>query len=105
HHIALIDVGMVGRLSAGAQEQLFKLLLALSEGRGDDAASVIIALGERRDDFDEAQVRRAILDMVNPHERAATKDVNVGRVVLEMARCGSQHGLKMAPELALLGKT
>jgi predicted unusual protein kinase regulating ubiquinone biosynthesis (AarF/ABC1/UbiB family) len=105
HHIALIDVGMVGRLSAGAQEQLFKLLLALSEGRGDDAASVIIALGERRDDFDEAQVRRAIVDMVSRHERAAIKDVNVGRVVLEMARCGSQHGLKMAPELALLGKT
>jgi predicted unusual protein kinase regulating ubiquinone biosynthesis (AarF/ABC1/UbiB family) len=105
HRIALIDVGMVGRLSAGAQEQLFKLLLALSEGRGDDAASVVIALGEKRDDFDEGQVRRAIVEMVSRHERAAIKDVNVGRVVLEMARCGSQHGLKMAPDLALLGKT
>jgi predicted unusual protein kinase regulating ubiquinone biosynthesis (AarF/ABC1/UbiB family) len=96
---------MVGRLSAGAQEQLFKLLLALSEGRGDDAASVVIALGEKRDDFDEGQVRRAIVELVSRHERAAIKDVNVGRVVLEMARCGSQHGLKMAPDLALLGKT
>jgi predicted unusual protein kinase regulating ubiquinone biosynthesis (AarF/ABC1/UbiB family) len=105
HRIALIDVGMVGRLSSGAQEQLFKLLLALSEGRGDDAASVVIALGEKRDDFDEEQVRRAIVEMVSRHERAAIKDVNVGRVVLEMARCGSQHGLKMAPDLALLGKT
>ena len=105
HRIALIDVGMVGRLSASAQEQLFKLLLALSEGRGDDAASVVIALGEKRDDFDEGQVRRAISEMVSRHERASIKDVNVGRVVLEMARCGSQHGLKMAPELALLGKT
>jgi ubiquinone biosynthesis protein len=105
HRIALIDVGMVGRLSAGAQEQLFKLLLALSEGRGDDAASVVIALGEKRDDFDEGQVRRAIVELVSRHERAAIKDVNVGRVVLEMARCGSQHGLKMAPDLALLGKT
>ena len=105
HRIALIDVGMVGRLSANAQEQLFKLLLALSEGRGDDAASVVIALGEKRDDFEEAHVRRAIIEMVSRHERAAIKDVNVGRVVLEMARCGSQHGLKMAPDLALLGKT
>jgi predicted unusual protein kinase regulating ubiquinone biosynthesis (AarF/ABC1/UbiB family) len=105
HRIALIDVGMVGRLSHGAQEQLFKLLLALSEGRGDDAASVIIALGEKRDDFEEAHVRRAIAELVSRYQRAAIKDVNVGRVVLEMARCGSQHGLKMAPELALLGKT
>jgi predicted unusual protein kinase regulating ubiquinone biosynthesis (AarF/ABC1/UbiB family) len=105
HRIALIDVGMVGRISAGAQEQLFKLLLALSEGRGDDAASVIIALGEKRDDFEEAPMRRGIIDMVSRYQRAAIKDVNVGRVVLEMARCGSQHGLKMAPDLALLGKT
>ena len=105
HRIALIDVGMVGRLSHGAQEQLFKLLLAMSEGRGDDAASVIIALGEKREDFEEAQVRRAIAELVSRYQRAAIKDVNVGRVVLEMARCGSQHGLKMAPDLALLGKT
>jgi predicted unusual protein kinase regulating ubiquinone biosynthesis (AarF/ABC1/UbiB family) len=105
HRIALIDVGMVGRLSASAQEQLFKLLLALSEGRGDDAASVVIALGEKRDDFDEGQVRRAIAAMVSRHQHAAIKDVSVGRIVLEMARCGSQHGLKMAPDFALLGKT
>jgi len=62
-----------------------------------DAAS-----GARRGSSSPA---RAIVDMVSRHERAAIKDVNVGRVVLEMARCGSQHGLKMAPDLALLGKT
>jgi predicted unusual protein kinase regulating ubiquinone biosynthesis (AarF/ABC1/UbiB family) len=105
HRIALVDVGMVGRLSSGVQEQLFKLLLAISEGRGDDAASVTIALGEKRDDFDETQTRRAVAEMVSRHQRAAIKDLNVGRVVLEMARCGSQHGLKMSPDLALLGKT
>ena len=48
HNIALLDLGMVGRLSPSVQEQLFRLMLAISEGRGDDAANVAIALGEKR---------------------------------------------------------
>ena len=104
HRLALIDLGMVGRLSTVVQEQLFKLMLAISEGRGDDAASVAIALGERRDDFDEASLRRDVVNMVGRYQGAALSQLNVGRVMLEVFRSGSQHGLKMSPDLALLGK-
>ncbi|MDQ6912686.1 MAG: AarF/ABC1/UbiB kinase family protein, partial [Verrucomicrobiota bacterium] len=37
YRIALIDLGMVGRVMPGLQEQLLQLLLAIAEGRGDDA--------------------------------------------------------------------
>ena len=104
HRVALIDLGMVGRLSHGVQEQLFKLMLAIAEGRGDDAATVAIALSERRDDFDEMATRRAVVDMVGRNQGAALKQINVGRVMLEIARACSNHGLRMSPELALLGK-
>jgi ubiquinone biosynthesis protein len=103
--LALLDLGMVGRLSTGMQEQLFKLMLAIADGRGDDAASITIAMGDKRDDCDEAAVRRAIVEMVSRYHQTAIKELNVGRVMLDMARSGSQHGLKMSPELALLGKT
>jgi len=103
--IALIDLGMVGRLSGPLQEQLFKLLLAIGEGRGDEAANVAIQLGERRDDFDEPELRRAVADLVGRFHRATMREMNVGRVMLEMSRTGNQHGLKMSPDLALLGKT
>src|SRR5213075_2751125 len=56
--IALIDLGMIGRISATTQEQLFKLILAIGEGRGEDAANVLCVIGERRDDFNEADMRR-----------------------------------------------
>src|SRR5688572_24217284 len=105
HRLALIDLGMVGRLSGALQEQLFRLMLAISEGQGDEAASVVISLGEKRDDFDELQVRRVVGDLVGRYRNAAAKELNVGRVMLEMARGGNAHGLRLAPELALLGKT
>jgi len=105
HRLALIDLGMVGRLSTTLQERLFRLMLAISEARGDDAATVVIAIGERREDFDEMQMRRLIVDMVGRYRNAAVKELNVGRVMLEVARAATLHGLRMPPELALLGKT
>jgi predicted unusual protein kinase regulating ubiquinone biosynthesis (AarF/ABC1/UbiB family) len=103
--LALIDLGMVGRVSSRVQEELIRLLLAISEGRGDDAATVAIGLGERIDGFEEGAVRRQIVEMVARHQHTPIKDLNVGRVVLEIARTGGQHGLRMSPDLAMLGKT
>src|SRR5205823_12385745 len=40
NRIALIDLGMVSHISGRFQENLLRLLLAISEGRGDEAAQV-----------------------------------------------------------------
>jgi predicted unusual protein kinase regulating ubiquinone biosynthesis (AarF/ABC1/UbiB family) len=103
--IALVDLGMIGRISGTLQEQLFKLILAIGEGRGEDAADVLVSLGERREDFNESEMRRAIADLVGRFHRLTMREMNVGRVMLEMSRSGSEHGLKLPPDLALLGKT
>jgi len=105
HRIGLIDLGMVGRISPQTQEQLFKLILGISEGRGDEAADVLVSLGERREDFHEADMRRAVADLVSRFHHLTMREMNVGRVVIEMSRSAAEHGLKMPPELALLGKT
>jgi predicted unusual protein kinase regulating ubiquinone biosynthesis (AarF/ABC1/UbiB family) len=103
--IALIDLGMIGRMSSTRQEQLFKLILTIGEGRGDEAAEILISLGERHEDFNESEMRRAIADLIGRFHRSTMREMNVGRVMLEMSRSSSEHGLKMPPELALLGKT
>jgi predicted unusual protein kinase regulating ubiquinone biosynthesis (AarF/ABC1/UbiB family) len=105
HRLALVDLGMVGRLSSGVQDQLFSLMLAISEGRGEEAATVAIALSERRDDFDETAMRKAVADLVGRYQGTALKQLNVGLVMLEVARTSHTHGLRMPPDLALLGKT
>ena len=105
HRIALIDLGMVGRLSSSIQEQIFRMVLAISEGRGDEAASVAIGLGEKSPEFNEMAMRRVVVDMVGRHQRQPIRDLSVGRVMLEVARAGNQSGLRMSPDLALLGKT
>ena len=105
HRLALIDLGMIGRLSGPMQDRLFRLMLAIADGRGDDAASILIALGEKDDEFDEMRMRRRIIGLVGRYQHVAAKELNVGRVMLEMTRTGTGQGVRMPPELALLGKT
>jgi predicted unusual protein kinase regulating ubiquinone biosynthesis (AarF/ABC1/UbiB family) len=105
HRLALIDLGMVGRVSSAMQERLFRLMLAISEAKGDDAASIVIAIGDTHEDFDEMQMRRTISQLVGRYRNAAAKELNVGHVMLQLARAATQDGLRMPPELSLLGKT
>ncbi|MEO9254527.1 MAG: AarF/UbiB family protein, partial [Tepidiformaceae bacterium] len=103
--LALIDMGMVGYLTPELQDQVLKLLVAVSEGKSDDVAAVIVAMGERLGDFDEAQLKRAIAELVLPNRDMEMEQVNLGRVVLEMVRIAARCGLRPCPDLTMLGKT
>jgi predicted unusual protein kinase regulating ubiquinone biosynthesis (AarF/ABC1/UbiB family) len=96
---------MVGRLSERVQEQLLALLMASSEGRGDEAADVLIELGERQDGFDEAALRKEAVEVVTKFHNASLADLQIGRMLLDVNQRASARGLKAPSELTLLGKT
>jgi ubiquinone biosynthesis protein len=103
--IALVDLGMVGRLSARTQDQLLALLLAAAEGRGDEAADVLIDLGQRRENFDEAALRRDVVALVTQFQQSALADLQIGRMLLDANQRAGAHGLRAPADLTLLGKT
>ena len=103
--IALLDLGMVSRLSPARQDQLLKLLLAVSEGNGDRAASLALQIGEPRGAVDEEALRRHVQDLVQQYVDAPLEQVQVGRVMLEITRTAALHGIKLPAELTMLGKT
>ncbi len=103
--IALLDLGMVGRLGPRLQDHLLKLLMAISEGRSDQAADIAEKIGEAREDFDEAEFRRRIAELVNEQQTKTLNNLQVGRVVLEVQRIAGDCRLRLPSELTLLGKT
>ena len=105
YQIALIDLGMVGRVMPGLQEQLLQLLLAISEGRGDDAADIAIKVGERKDDFAEKEFKHRISQIVAQQHGATVEQMQVGRLVLEVTQASAENGIRVPPELTMLGKT
>ena len=103
--IALLDLGMVGHLSPTLQDKLLKLVLAISESRGEDAADVAIALGQVREDFDEMAFKRHVVDLVGQYQGAALADIQIGKIILDLNRSAGAHGIKAPVELTMLGKT
>jgi predicted unusual protein kinase regulating ubiquinone biosynthesis (AarF/ABC1/UbiB family) len=105
HRVALLDLGMVARIGPTLQNQLVKLLLAIAEGQSDKAADTAIRIGEPRSDFDELQFRRRIADVVAQQQQTTVAQMQVGRVVMDVRRIAAESGIRVPPELTMLGKT
>ncbi len=103
--LALIDLGMVARISSEMQEKLLKLLLAVSEGRSDEAARQTIAIGRTQERFDAMAFNREAADQVGVFQNATLGEVRIGGVILELVRISGESGLTLPSELTLLGKT
>ena len=104
HRLALIDLGMVSRIEPRTQEQLLKLVLAVSDGRGHDAARIAMQIGTVLDDFDEDRYLRNVGEVVAGYQDLGPQRANVGRTVLGLSRQAAENGVRPAPELTLLGK-
>lgn len=105
HRLALIDVGMVGRISVENRKLITKLLMAVLAGRTDDLVRVARLLGSPRDDFDATALNARIGELMTGFAEAPAGSVDVGRALIEVSRRSAESGLRPAPELALLGKT
>jgi ubiquinone biosynthesis protein len=103
--IALIDLGMVGYVTEAMQQKLLKLLIAISDGKGEDAADVAASMGDRLEHFDRRQYTREISQLVALHSDSTVGDIDVGRVVVEITRISGDNGVRQPAELTMLGKT
>jgi ubiquinone biosynthesis protein len=102
--IALLDLGMVGRLTQSMRDELLKMVLAISEGRGDEVAAVAVRTGDPRPAFDEVSYRRDIATLVAEYQGRTADQIQVGKVVLEVSRIAGDNGIRPSPELSVLGK-
>jgi predicted unusual protein kinase regulating ubiquinone biosynthesis (AarF/ABC1/UbiB family) len=96
---------MVGRIAPVMQDHLLKLLLAVSEGKGEEAADVAVRMGERLDEFDEREYVRVVSQLVAQHQHSTVAQIDTGQIVLEITRSAGTAGLRLPAELTLLGKT
>jgi ubiquinone biosynthesis protein len=103
--LALLDVGMVGTLSPDLQQNLLRMVLAISDGRGDEAAQVTIELGEVRGHFDEGRFTADVKTLVGDFTNAVNaQDIQVGRVMLEVTRSAADNGIRLPVEMTMLGR-
>jgi ubiquinone biosynthesis protein len=103
--IALLDLGMVANITPTFQDELLRLLLAISEGRGDEAAEISIRMGEPKPAFDKSDFTHRVGNLVARHANAKLKRIDAGHVVLEIERISADCWFRLPPEFTMIAKT
>ena len=102
--LALLDLGMVARIDPAMQEQLLKLLFAIVEGKGQQAAEITLKLGTPLADLDEVRYRREVADLVGSFQNVSGEQVQVGRILVNLTRLAGANGVRPPSELAMMGR-
>jgi ubiquinone biosynthesis protein len=104
NRIALLDLGMVGRVTGTFQDNLLRLLLAISEGRGEMAAEAAIRMGEAKEGFDRPSFERRIAALVTDESDAVLSRNNAAKVTLDITRIAADCWFRLPPEFTMFAK-
>lgn len=102
--LALVDLGMVSRVSTEVQGQLLRLLLAVSSGDGPAAAEALDLLGTRLQGYDGDRLKSEIGEVVRRYSGGTVGQIAAGRLLGHFAMISASCGLKVPAELTLLAK-
>jgi ubiquinone biosynthesis protein len=102
--LALVDLGMVAQLSPETQEQLLRLLLALSDQDSSAAADALERLGRPFEDYEPDRLRARVSELLLRYGSATVGDLAAGRSLAELAVAASSSGLRPGTELTMLAK-
>ena len=101
--LALLDLGMVGAVSPRLQDKIVKLLLAISDGDGEEVAAVLAGMGHPLEEYDAAAFRAEVAHLVT-EAAAAGSELQAGTVLVELSRLSGSHGLRPPAEMSMVGK-
>jgi len=104
NQIALIDLGMVAKFTRNIQEKLLQLLIALSQEDGEAAADVLLNMSELTDQSDVKTFRRSINKLIMDSQVKMAKEMETGRLLIQMNRIAADNGILICVEINILGK-
>ena len=102
--LALLDFGMVTSVPRRMRDRIVKLLLAISDGDGEEAALVLAEMGHPLAGYDAGRFRDDVSHLVS-NAVAMGSDVEAGTVLVELSRLSGAHGLRPPAEMSMVGKT
>ena len=104
NQLVIFDLGMVSRISPALQNNLNYILLALSDGRGEDVAKIMVKMGKKIEGFDFYALTEEISKIVTEHYDSNLEDVPMGKLLIQATFVAAEKGLVVPRELSTIGK-
>ena len=102
--IALMDLGMVAKFGPDLREHILKLLIAISKYNGEETANVLLKMSEYDKNADLVGFRKEINRLVLDSQNKTAKDLQTGRLLIQMNKIAAEKSIKLPVELNILGK-
>jgi ubiquinone biosynthesis protein len=103
--LAMVDFGMTARLSTSLREHVVRWLMDVADNRGDDAANVMIEVGQELPGFERDAFISAVAALMARNYDLAVGEMQIGKVLYELINISYQKALRLPAELTLLAKT
>jgi predicted unusual protein kinase regulating ubiquinone biosynthesis (AarF/ABC1/UbiB family) len=104
NQIALIDLGMVAKFSPTIRDFILELLIAISNDNGEDTASILIRMSEITEDADIKHFKKMINDIIMDNQHSTAKDMQTGRLLIQLNSLAANDGIHLPVEVNILGK-
>lgn len=102
---ALIDLGMVGRLSPRMRDLTVDLMVAAVREDFEGVADALYALATPTRKIDMVAYRAQVAMLAERYVGRSLKDINVSMLVQDLVSTGSRFGLEVPPDFLLVGKS
>src|SRR5713226_10397186 len=96
---------MVSRISREFQDEIIKMLLAISANRGDEVAEACVRLSEAQETFDDTKFVHEISTVVANFHDVDVRQVNSGQLLFHVIAVANNNDLRVPAEMAMLAKT
>lgn len=104
-HVALIDVGLVGYFSPTLRRKLLQMLSAIYEWDVNEMVDLAVEIGEVDEGWDRSELKTRFGRLVQKSQSGSIEQVEVSRVLMDVARAASDCGVRLPSEIAMLGRT
>ncbi|WP_223067065.1 ABC1 kinase family protein [Paenibacillus caui] len=102
--LAMLDFGMVGRLSPEMKQHFASMVIALRNQNTRGILRAISAMGIVPDDVKEAKLRQDVDDLREKYYNVPLSQVSIGEAVNDLFRVAFRHHIVIPPEMTLVGK-
>lgn len=103
--IAILDFGMITRISPETRRNMVKLLFAICHGDGEDAARIAEVMSEPTPLFKRQEFVRRIRHLVAEQQDLDVQQMGTGRVIMHIQRAAGETGIVVPESLVMFGKT
>ena len=102
--VALVDFGIVGRLSRQMRERLAETILAIGRRDAERLAGIILAIARPLRPVDVAELTRDVEEMLDVHADVPIGELSLAAIFDSITAAMSRHRLKLPADLLLLIK-